>query len=519
MPYAMYLRKSRADADAEARGEGETLARHKTILSALAARNGHVIDHVYQEVVSGETISARPYMQQLLSDVGAGKWEGVYVADVERLARGDTMDQGRVAQTFMFSGTRIVTPAKTYDPSNEIDVEYFEFSLFMSRREYKTINRRIQAGRMQSVREGKYIGSRPTYGYRKVKIAGDKGFTLEPIAEEAEVVRQVFSWYLHGDDGRRMGLTRIANRLLDMRVDPGEQGGSWKPCRIYRMLTNEVYIGMIRWGRVRTRRALTESGVEKSLHMTDDYELHPGLHPAIVDKETYDAVQQRLPCGYTPLQTGKQLSNPLAGLVVCGECGHTLRGKPAAGRQPALLFCATHGCRTVRTARQAVEEAILGSLRAWLADYETQTVSPTSPPREDGTAAILDRTLSALQGEHAALREQKGKLHDLLERGIYTPEVFAERITDIAARLRTTDQSIEAVRAQQAAAAPKHHTVAELAPELRHVLDTYDAAETAQQKNDLLRRAISKVEYTKRVKGNQWVDPEQFELVVWPKIK
>lgn len=27
MPYAMYLRKSRADAEAEARGEGETLSR------------------------------------------------------------------------------------------------------------------------------------------------------------------------------------------------------------------------------------------------------------------------------------------------------------------------------------------------------------------------------------------------------------------------------------------------------------------------------------------------------------
>ena len=34
--YCMYLRKSRADAEAEARGEGETLARHRSILAELA---------------------------------------------------------------------------------------------------------------------------------------------------------------------------------------------------------------------------------------------------------------------------------------------------------------------------------------------------------------------------------------------------------------------------------------------------------------------------------------------------
>ena len=37
--YAMYLRKSRADIELEALGEGETLAKHKTMLYALAARH------------------------------------------------------------------------------------------------------------------------------------------------------------------------------------------------------------------------------------------------------------------------------------------------------------------------------------------------------------------------------------------------------------------------------------------------------------------------------------------------
>ena len=152
--YCIYLRKSRADLDAEAHGEGETLARHEKALVELAHRQGINITKIYREVVSGETIASRPVMQQLLSDVGNRLWAGVLVMEIERLARGDTMDQGIVAQAFKFSYTKIITPQKTYDPNNEFDEEYFEFGLFMSRREYKVINRRLQNGRLASVKEG-----------------------------------------------------------------------------------------------------------------------------------------------------------------------------------------------------------------------------------------------------------------------------------------------------------------------------------------------------------------------------
>lgn len=167
--YCAYLRKSRADRDAEMKGEEETLARHKRILTELSKKMGKPISRFYSEVVSGETITARPVMQELLSDVESGMWKGVYVVEVERLARGNTKDQGIVADAFKYSNTVIITPSKTYDPNNEFDEEYFEFGLFMSRREYKTINRRLQRGRIASVKEGNYIGGSAPYGYRKVK--------------------------------------------------------------------------------------------------------------------------------------------------------------------------------------------------------------------------------------------------------------------------------------------------------------------------------------------------------------
>ena len=108
----IYLRKSRADREAEARGEGETLARHERILLDLAKKRGYNVGTIYKEIVSGETISARPVMQQLLREVESGIWDGVLVVEVERLARGDTIDQGVVARSFQYSNTLIITPLK-----------------------------------------------------------------------------------------------------------------------------------------------------------------------------------------------------------------------------------------------------------------------------------------------------------------------------------------------------------------------------------------------------------------------
>ena len=143
------------------------------------------------------------------------------VVDLERLARGNGADQAYISQVFQFSGTKIITPMKTYDPSNEFDEEYFEFGLFMSRREYKTINRRLMRGRDSSAAEGKYINSIAPYGYEKEKLENEKGFTLMLHPDEAPVVRKIFDLFLHGS-----GTKVIANYLNDHKI-PTRHGDLW----------------------------------------------------------------------------------------------------------------------------------------------------------------------------------------------------------------------------------------------------------------------------------------------------
>lgn len=250
----IYLRKSRADREAEARGEGETLARHERILLDLAKSRSYSVGAIYREIVSGETISDRPVIQQVLREVEAGLWDGVLVVEVERLARGDTIDQGVVSRAFQYSDTKIITPTKTYDPDNEFDEEYFEFGLFMSRREYKTIKRRLNAGRIASVKEGKYCGTKPPYGYERIKLHGEKGFTLQPVPDQVKIVQLIYSWY-SGATGERLGVAKIVRKLNDMGIKSALDK-DWTPISVQTILANPVYIGMIRWNGRKTVKTI-----------------------------------------------------------------------------------------------------------------------------------------------------------------------------------------------------------------------------------------------------------------------
>lgn len=110
----MCLRKSRAD---EELGYENTLERHEEMLRNLAAQTGIHVDesHIYREIVSGESIEARPQMQKLLKAVEMGLYTGVLCIELERLSRGDGADQQRILKAFQFSDTKIITLTKTYD--------------------------------------------------------------------------------------------------------------------------------------------------------------------------------------------------------------------------------------------------------------------------------------------------------------------------------------------------------------------------------------------------------------------
>lgn len=521
--YCLYLRKSRADAEAEARGEGETLARHERTLLELAKRQQLNVTEIYKEIVSGESLAARPVMQHLLSEVEQGMWAGVLVMEVERLARGDTTDQGIVAQTFKFSGTLIITPSKTYNPGNEFDEEYFEFGLFMSRREYMTINRRLQRGRIASVKEGKFVGNIPPFGYSRIKIKGDKGFTLEPVPGEAEVVRLIFEWYANGvpqEDGttRRLGCGLIAQKLNEMKSAP-RKGDEWSLPSVRDILRNPVYIGMVRWNWRQQVKKMVDGKVKKSRPRSQECIVCKGLHPAIIDKDVFDRVQELLSKNPTrPVPGEKSICNPLAGLVYCGVCGKSMIRRPYQSGYPDTLLCPRPNCTNVSSDLRLVEDRVLSALRDWLDGYklewESKGFSPTIKQSE-----VLKKALSKQEAELDTLYKQLSKTHDLLEQGIYNTDTFLERSRSVSERINQTRESIERLRTQIGVEIAKEENVINVIPKVEHLLETYSKLPDAAAKNKMLKEVLEKVVYLKKKRARKKTDSlDDFEITILPKI-
>ena len=102
--YDIYLRKSRKDMEyGKDESIEKTLERHESQLQDFAVRLfGEKIpeENIFREVVSGDTISDRPEMQRLLARMEAGERAGIIVIEIERLARGNTIDQRNYCTNF-----------------------------------------------------------------------------------------------------------------------------------------------------------------------------------------------------------------------------------------------------------------------------------------------------------------------------------------------------------------------------------------------------------------------------------
>lgn len=506
--YCAYLRKSRRDMELEALGQGETLARHEKQLTDLAQRLGVHVSRWYREIVSGETIQERPQVRQLLADLGGGAWDGVLVMDVDRLARGDSMDQGLILQTLMYAGALVITPDKIYDPADEADAEFFEIKLFFSRREYSAIKKRMQRGRVQSALDGCYQ-SPDLYGYRRYKLQGRKGYSLRPVPEEADVVRSVFAWYADGMDGRSVGCDSIARRLNEMGLKT-IRGNNWTASSVKGLLHNPTYAGRIRWNARQQQYKIIDGQRVKSRPVSDNVIVVDGLHEAIVPPALFDRVAAML-AGHEkrPKNSMRQLVNPFAGILRCSICGHAMQMKGDPNRRGCFIYCPTQDCPTCSAYMFVLEDMVLEFLAGWVADCEATDDAPAPDPDAPARAAALERR----RRELATLQKQSGRLYDLLEQGVYSIDVYRQRRAELDAKLDAARAAVAALRNTS-----RPHDLRPIIPQVRTVLDAYRSAPDAAAKNALLRTVIDHIDYKKprRLYRNNNLG-DYINLTIYPK--
>ena len=489
--YAMYLRKSRADIELESIEKMETLKRHKKILSELARKQHLNVVAIYEEVVSGESIADRPEMQKLLNDVFQKKYKGVLVVEVERLARGDTKDQGEVAEAFKYSNTLIVTPTKTYDPHNQFDEEYFEFGLFMSRREYKTIQRRLQTGKLMSIKEGNYMGSLPPYGYDIVTPA-KKVRTLEPN-DQAQYVKMMFDWFVNDN----MSSGAIARKLTSMGVPTLTGKLEWNRATVKDILQNNLYTGKIRWNRRKCSKEYDGEKLSKKKRRltSSDYLIAEGKHPAIIDQAIFDKAQTMFN-GQVPVNANEKIINPLARLLFCKHCGKAIGYQSFATRKntvPRFTHHESTYCKVKSMPASDVINALIRSLQDVIDDYEMEL---NSGKNFKSNANIIE----SLEKELAVCSVRKDELFEYFEKKIYSLDEFIERKSKLEDRVQNIKAELEKEKSMA------HETV-----DYRQKIITYKKAieslkddnVDAKAKNDFLKEIIERIEYDCQDLGRQ----------------
>lgn len=509
MSYAIYLRKSRVDIEAEQHGEMETLARHEQTLLSLAKSRNLIIGAIYKEIVSGETIAARPVMQQLLREVEMGMWDGVLVMEVERLARGDTIDQGVVQRAFQYTNTLIITPLKTYDPGNEFDQEYFEFGLFMSRREYKTTRRRLQNGKYAAVKEGKWPFNQAPYGWVRVKLPHEKGWTLALNEEEAPIVKLVFSLFTGPD---RIGVTSIKHYLNDRGIK-ARNGSEWTDCSVRGILLNVVNDKRVGIGRRKTVSKVID-GVPMKTRPHSDYEFTvEGMQPRMIDHGLFMEAQSYLGLGTPKPQDSYAVKNPLSGIIICSECKKRMFRRPAGGNSKYdVLMCRTDKCSTIGSNLELVERELIRTLSEWIGNYKLDPVKMKSllPEKEELLRIALE--------ESEALNTQNERLYDLLEQGVYDADMFVKRSNLLQEKIKECNNKIETLKKEVEYEKKKDSHINDFIPNCEQLLSCYWDL-SVPERNTALKMLLEGVEYKKTEKNKRGESMKStFELTIKPRI-
>ena len=358
----IYLRKSRTDNQFES--VEEVLQRHENILQDFCMRTfKEPITNIYREVVSGETINERPVMTKLLQEIEQGDVDAVIVVEPQRLTRGSFGDIDRIVNTFIYTNTKIITPTKTYDLNNKFDRKYFEQELLRGNDYLEYVKEILVRGRMRSVEDGLYIGSIAPYGYNKMKLP-KKGYTLTPN-DDAETVKYIFNKFIEG-----LGTTNLAKHLIELGIK-SQTGKQWTANMVRNILTNDIYIGIVTYGRRESKKTMKNGEIIKTRPWNDDYLQVVGIHSPIIEKETFEKAQELLKSSPAKsVRSDKTIKNPLAGLVKFKYCGNNMFRRPYDKRAMPTLLCKTIGCKCVSSDLCLVEDRVIELLKKELADYK-----------------------------------------------------------------------------------------------------------------------------------------------------
>ncbi|WFL78294.1 recombinase family protein [Altererythrobacter arenosus] len=297
---------------------------------------------------SGGTLE-RPALKQLLADVENGKVDVVVVYKIDRLTR-SLADFAKIVDVLDEAEASFVSVTQAFSTTSSMGRLTLNVLLSFAQFEREVGAERIRDKIAASKAKGMWMGGGLPLGYDAVERK------LVPLPEEAETVRIIMQRYLKSSSIRSLVQELERDGFVSKRrvSKKGNVSGGlpFRRGALKWLLSNPIYVGKIR-------------------HKDKVY---PGLHEAIIDRELFDAVQEKLKANTT--SDGKAGSHRrvslLAGMI------RDDRGRPMSpthtqnhGRRYTYYASNLNddpGAPALRLPAGEIEQSVRSAVAQWLND-------------------------------------------------------------------------------------------------------------------------------------------------------
>ncbi|WP_440109922.1 recombinase family protein [Paenibacillus sp. QZ-Y1] len=425
---AVYLRKSRGD-------EEKDLEKHRAELLAMCGQNNWAFVE-YAEVGTADSISMRPKMTELMSDIEQGMFDAVLVIHIDRLSRGDEVDRATLSKLFARSETLLVTPQRVYDYNNDTDMLMAEFEGMMARMEYKQIARRFRQGKARNAKQGLWSNGVPPFPYIRNPQTG----RAEPVEENLPTYRFMVEKCMSG-----WSSTDIAWELNKMGIR-SPRDGMWNPAVVRRILCDEVHLGKVVVGK---KRKMSNTG-DLVYKPKDEWIIYNNCHTAVKTQLEHDKIMFIISSQIKTPKASRSGKNALSGLVICGKCKHTMSIQKRTGRSYDTLKSCTHRnpfgerCSNLGDRSDVVTNFILNALIIKKKQIEDAIAEGLSSSDMSNLADIAQTKVQEIKKQENAIE----RIHDFLEDGTYTKEKYLERLNRANEILNKLEEEYRVIKTQ-----------------------------------------------------------------------
>lgn len=233
----------------------------------VSGHNNWKLVDIHIDIASSKKDSVRPAFNQMIEECKAGLTDIVVVKNISRLGR-DTVEVLDAINTLREADVRIIFKQEGLDTATVGSSLLISTIEVCTQAENESRSANIKWGIKQRAKNGSLgFYRRKCYGYDK-----DENGDLVINETEAEIVKLIFDLYLSGKS-----ILAIVKELQNRNIKSPTGKDNWPKRSVEEILNNEKYIGV----------AVVNVGGEEG----QIYKLN-NSHPAIISKETFDAVQE-----------------------------------------------------------------------------------------------------------------------------------------------------------------------------------------------------------------------------------